>query len=66
MKQMKSLKNFLILLRYQEKSEQSMRGSEFVFRSVDQLHYKCHKISLKRVGSNIDSPEWLKKQKKHQ
>ena len=56
----------MILLRYQEKSEQSMRGSEFVFRSVDQLHYTCHKISLKRGGSNIDSPKWLKKQKKHQ
>ena len=23
------------------------------------MYYKLHKISLKRGGSNIDSPEWL-------
>ena len=40
-----------------------MRGSEFVFDSVDLLHYNFCKISLKRGGSYIDSPEWLKNKK---
>ena len=63
MKQMKSLNNFLILFlqKYQEESEESMKGSEFVFDSVDFLLYKLHKISLNRSGSYIDFPEWLKK-----
>ena len=36
-----------------------MKGSEFVVDSVDLMHYKCHKISLNRGGSYIDSPKWL-------
>ena len=32
----------------------------FVFDVVDSLYYKLHKINLKRGGSYIDSPEWLK------
>ena len=40
-----------------------MKGSEFVFDSVDLLHYKCHKISLNHSGSYKDSPEWLKNKK---
>ena len=27
------------------------------------MHYNLHKISLNRVGSFIDSPEWLKNEK---
>ena len=37
-----------------------MKGSQFVFDSVDLLYYHLHKISLKRGGSYIDSPTWLK------
>ena len=37
-----------------------MRGSEFVFDSVNSLYYRLHKISLNRGGSYIDSPKWLK------
>ena len=36
---------------------------------VDLLYYKCHKISFKRSGSYIDSPDWTKakkQQKTHQ
>ena len=41
-----------------------MRGSEFVFDSVDLLHYNLQKISLNRKGSPyIDSPKWLKNKK---
>ena len=40
-----------------------MRGSKFLFDSVDLLYYKLHKISLDRGGSYIDSPKWLKNKK---
>ena len=40
-----------------------MRGSEFVFDSVNLLHYKLHKIGLNRSGSQIDSPESFKNKK---
>ena len=37
-----------------------MRGSEFIFDSVDLLYYNLQKTSLNRQGSSyIDSPEWL-------
>ena len=49
-----------LLQRYQKNLEASMRGSEFVFDSVNSLYYKFHKISLNRGGSYIDSPKWLK------
>ena len=58
---MKSLTNFLILLqKYKKCQEQSTKGSEFIFDSVDFLHYKFHKISLNRGRSCIDSSKWLK------
>ena len=37
-----------------------MKGSEFVFDSIDLLCYSLHKIALKRGGSYIKSPEWLR------
>ena len=37
-----------------------MRGSEFVFDSVDLLYYDLQKISLKRGDSYIVSQKWLK------
>ena len=40
-----------------------MRGSEFIFDSVDSLYYDLNKISLSRGGSYIDSPELLKNKK---
>ena len=51
------------LQKYQEGLEESMRGSEFVYGSVDVLYYNLNKFSLSRGGSYIDSPKWLKKQK---
>ena len=50
----------LFLQKYQEGLEESMRGSEFIFDSVDALHYNLNKVSLSRGGSYIDSPKWLK------
>ena len=41
-----------------------MKGSEFIFDSVDLLYYHLQKTSLKRIGSSdIDSPKWLKNKK---
>ena len=51
------------LQKYQEGLEESMRGSEFVYDSVDVLYYNLNKISLSRGGSYIDSLKWLKNKK---
>ena len=51
------------LKKYQEGLETKMRGSDFVFESVDLLYYSLHKISLNRGGSYIDSPDWIKNKK---
>ena len=49
--------------RYQERLEESMKGSEFVFDGVIALHNDFNKISLSRGKSYIDSPKWLKNKK---
>ena len=49
--------------RYQGNLETSMRGSDFIFESVQFLYYKCHKINFKHGGLYIDSREWIKKKK---
>ena len=54
-----SLKN-----RYQNNLE-SIKGSEFVFDFVYLLYCKCCKINANRDGWNIDSPDWIKKQKRN-
>ena len=51
------------LYRYPTGLETSMRGRNFVFDSVCFLLYKCHEINIKRGGSYVDSPEWIKKKK---
>ena len=45
------------LQKYQEGLEESMRGSEFVYDSVDVLYYNLNKVSLSRGGSYIDFPK---------
>ena len=53
-----------LLQRYQEGLKESMKGSKFIFDSVNLLYYHLQKTSLKRTGSsNIDSPKWLKNKK---
>ena len=49
-----------LLQKYQGGLEEKMKGSEFVFDSVDLLHCNLHEISLNIGGSYINSPEWLK------
>ena len=51
------------LQKYQEELEESIRGSEFVYDSVDELYYNLNKVSLSRGRSYKDSPKWLKNKK---
>ena len=48
---------------YQGRLKESVRGSDFVFDSVDLLYYNLHKIGLNGGVSYIDSPEWLRNKK---
>ena len=41
-----------------------MKCSEFVFDGIDLFCYKCHKISLNRGASFMDSAKWLNKKQK--
>ena len=52
-----------LLQRYQKGLEESMKGSDFVFDYVESLNYIFHKIDLKRCGSYIETPEWIKKKR---
>ena len=40
-----------------------MKGSSYIFESIDLLEYHLNKISLNRGSSYIDSPKWLKNKK---
>ena len=46
-----------LLQKFQDGLEKSMRGSEFVFDSINMLCYKLHKTSPYRSGSYIDFPK---------
>ena len=41
-----------------------MRGSEFIFDSVNLLNYDLNKISLNRGKLYIDYPKWIKKKER--
>ena len=47
---------------YQEELKM-IKGSDFVFQSVDLMDYKLHRVRLNRGGSYIKSPEWLENKK---
>ena len=52
-----------LLQNYYKDLEEPMTGSGFVRESIDIWYYQLQKIGLKREGSYIDSPEWLKNKK---
>ena len=54
--------SFLFLRNYQEKLK-IIKGSDFVFESVELADYKLHRVRLRRGGSYIKSPEWLANKK---
>ena len=47
---------------YQEELKM-IKGSNFVFESVDTMDYKLHRVRLRRGGSYVKSPEWLANKK---
>ena len=53
--------NFLIfeplLSKYQGNLEKSVRGSNFIFDSVQLMYYNCNKLNFKRSSSYFDSPD---------
>ena len=53
----------LLRSRYQGNLKSSMIGSDFIFDSVQLMHYKCHKVNFRRGGSYIDYLDWIKKKK---
>ena len=52
-----------LLQKYQEGLEESMKGSQFIFDSVDLISYKLQKQVLTERDHHIDSPEWLENKK---
>ena len=52
-----------LLQRYQKGLDKSMKGSDFVFDYVEWLNYIFYKIDMKRSGSYIETPDWIKKKK---
>ena len=49
-----------LLERFQEARERSFeRGSKFIFENFDLLYY-FHRIDVRRGGSYIELPEWIK------
>ena len=52
-----------LLQNYKQDLKEPLRGCDFVPDSVDFLYYHLQKIGVKRSGSYIDSPEWLKNKK---
>ena len=40
-----------------------MRGSNFIFYSVQLMYQKCYKVNFRRGSSYFDSPDWIKKRK---
>ena len=51
-----------LLQKYQEGLEEAMKGSRFIFDSVDLLYNHLQKISLKMIESSYrDSPRIVKK-----
>ena len=54
------LKNSLCS-RYQDGLVTSMKGSDFIFDSVQLMYYKFHKVNFKRDDLYIDSLDRIKK-----
>ena len=47
---------------YQEELK-IIKGSDFVFESVELMDYKLHRVRLRRGRSYVKSPEWLANKK---
>ena len=54
---------FRFFLRNYQGELKIIKGSDFVFESVELVDYKLHRVRLRRGESYIKSPEWLAKKK---
>lgn len=52
-----------LLIRHQLSLEESMKGSDNVFDSINGMCYKCNKRNLNHSGLYINFPDWVNKQK---
>ena len=55
-----------LFFRYQIGIGTPMKGSDFIFDGVTLLYRNYHKIHFKLGASYIESPDWIKRKKKHQ
>ena len=46
--------------RYQRNLGAPMRGSDFVFDSIQLMPCKCHKVDFGGGGAYVDIPDWMK------
>ena len=54
---------FRSFLQHFQEELKIIKGSDFVFESVDLLDYKLHIVSLRRGRLYVKFPEWLAKKK---
>ena len=54
---------FSSVLRNCQEELKTIRGSDFVFESVELMDYKLHRVLLRRDESYVKSPEWLANKK---
>ena len=40
-----------------------MKGSDFIFDSVQLIYYKCYEVTFIRASLYVDSSDWIKKKK---
>ena len=54
----------LLRSKYQDNLETSMRGSDFIFHSVQLMHYKCHEVNFNVVVHilNLQTGQKIKNQ----
>ena len=57
------IKNFKSFLHNYQEELKMIKGSDFVFESVDLMDYKLHRVRLNRGGSYIKSSKWLENKK---
>ena len=55
--------NFRSSLRNYQEELKIIKGSDFVFESVELVDYKLHRVRLRRGGSYVKSTEWLANKK---
>ena len=49
--------------KHQDGFETSMKGSDFIFDSVQLIYCKCHEVNFKLGDLYIDSPKWINNKK---